>query len=270
MKLISLIEKGLEQIVDGFYAHWPQPFPGIERLKGCKVISHRGEYDNRSVFENTLPALDAARDAGVWGIEFDIRWTKDLHPVVIHDPDLHRVFHNELRVADVNLADLKAQCPKVPLLSDLIPRYGRRLHLMVEVKAENYPDPEKQNRILADCFAGLEPKRDYHLISLTPQMFDLITFAPVSAFVPIAMWNINQFSTLALEKKLGGVAGHYFLLSRAIVSRHRANGQHLGAGYPGSKNCLFREINRGVEWIFSNNAAELQTIIRELIEAGES
>jgi glycerophosphoryl diester phosphodiesterase len=268
MKFFSLIENRLEQIVDRFYAHWPQPFPGNERLERCKIISHRGEYDNRFVYENTLPALDAAREAGVWGIEFDIRWTKDLHPVVIHDPDLNRVFKVDLNVADVTLDSLKAQCPQVPLLSEVIRRYGRKLHLMAEIKAEDYPDPERQNRVLADCFADLVPKRDYHLISLTPQMFDLITFAPVSALVPIAMWNINRFSRLALEKKMGGVAGHYLLIGGRAVSRHRANGQLIGTGYPGSKNCLFREINRGIEWIFSNNASDLQSIIRKIIENG--
>ncbi len=269
MKFFSLFERGLEQIIDRFYARWPQPFPGIERLKRCKIISHRGEYDNQSVFENTLPALDTAGDAGVWGIEFDIRWTKDLHPVVIHDPDLKRVFGTDIKVADVRLETLRAQCPQVPMLSEVIRCYGRKLHLMVEIKLERYPEPERQNEILADCFKSLKPKTDYHLISLTPQMFDLITFVPVSTFVPIAMWNFNRFSRLALEKKLAGVAGHYVLLNQAMVSRHRANGQLIGTGYPGSKNCLFREINRGVEWIFSNNAGQLQSVVHQLVETGE-
>ena len=50
MKLFSYVENGLERVIDGFYKLWPQPFPGNERLKKCKIISHRGEYDNQSVF----------------------------------------------------------------------------------------------------------------------------------------------------------------------------------------------------------------------------
>ena len=265
MKLFSLIENGLERVIDGFFAIWPQPFPGSERLRRCKIISHRGEYDNRVVFENTMSAFDAVREAGVWGLEFDVRWTKDLHPVVIHDPDLMRVFKVDLDVSDVNLDTLKAKCPLVPRLSDVIQAYGRKLHLMVEIKSEDYPDPERQNRILAESFSDLKPQIDYHLVSLTPAMFDLISFAPKSAFMPIAIWNISQFSRLAREKKMAGVAGHYFLIDRRTLSRHHRIGQHIGTGYPGSKNCLFREINRGVDWIFSNNAAELQSIIKTLL-----
>jgi glycerophosphoryl diester phosphodiesterase len=97
-------------------------------------------------------------------------------------------------------------------------------------------------------------------------MFDLITFVPESTFMPIAMWNLTRFSNLALEHEMRGLAGHYFLLNNSILSKHRDSGQKVGTGYPRSKNCLFREINRGVEWIFSNNAVELQTIVRRLID----
>jgi glycerophosphoryl diester phosphodiesterase len=269
MKFFSYVENGLERILDGFYALWPQPFPGFERLNNCKIVSHRGEYDNRSVFENTLPAFDRACALGIWGIEFDIRWTKDLQPVVIHDPDLKRVFGMDIKVADITLKTLRAECPAVPLLSEVIQKYGRQIHLMVEIKAENYPDPARQNQILQECFATLKPRADYHLMSLTAQMFDLITFVPASTCIPIALWNLHRFSNLALMKKMRGVAGHYFLLNNALLARHRANGQKVGTGYPGSKNCLFREINRGVEWIFSNKAGKLQKIVAELISAAK-
>jgi len=268
MKLISYLENGLERIIDGFFAVWPQPHPGRARLQQCKIISHRGEFDNQTIFENTLPAFDKARDAGVWGLEFDLRWTQDLYPVVIHDPDLKRVFQLDLKVGEVKLEELRARCPQVPLLSEVLQKYGRKLHLMVEIKAEPYPDPERQNQILQECFADLKPQTDFHLISLTPQMFDLITYVPAATCMPIAMWNISRFSRLALERNMRGLAGHYFLLNRSILAKHRDSGQQVGTGYLRSKNCLFREINRGVEWIFSNNAAELQAKVRHLVDTG--
>ena len=101
-------------------------------------------------------------------------------------------------------------------------------------------------------------------MTLTPDMFDLITFAPPSTFIPIAMLNMSSFSRLALDKKYRGVAGHDLLLTGAILEKHRENGQQVGTGYPASRNCLFREVNRGVEWIFSNNAGELMAIINRL------
>ena len=255
------VQNCLLKCIDLFFRLWPQPLPSKNWLKKCKIVSHRGEHDNCSIYENTFQAFDLAYNRGIWGIEFDIRWTKDLYPVVIHDPDLNRVFGIELTVADVSLKELQSRCPLVPLLSDVIQRYSKQLHFMVEIKAETYPNPDRQNRTLEDYFSCLQAQTDFHLMSQSPEMFDMITFLPTSKVISIAMLNMSQISEIALKKDFGGVAGHYFLLNNAILAKHHKKGQKVGTGYPSSKNCLFREINRCVEWIFSDNAGKLQEII---------
>ena len=264
MELPGPIEKVLLQCIDFIFMLLPRHSPGPEALRACKIVSHRGEHDNIRVYENTIAAFDRALGQGTWGIEFDVRWTRDLQPVVAHDPDLKRVFGIETTIAEVELEELRSQCPAVPLLSEVVAKYGKQMHFMIELKEEIYPDPDRQNSIFKDCLSGLLPRTDFHLMSLTPEMFDLITFVPPSTFIPIAMLGMPRFSKLALEKKYGGVAGHYLLLTNAILKKHNQRGQLAGTGYPGSKNCLFREVNRGVEWIFSNDAGELMAIINRL------
>jgi glycerophosphoryl diester phosphodiesterase len=266
MKIFSTLEARLRQVLDNFYARWPQSVPSIERLQQCRIVSHRGHYDNQQVFENTLAAFDQAKDEGIWGIEFDLRWTKDLHPVVIHDADLHRVFGTSLVVRQATLAELKFACPLVPSLEEMIRRYGKKMHLMAEIKAEPYPDPVQQNRILKNLFVSLVPEKDYHLLSLTPEMFKLIDFVPTTTFVPIARFNFIRLSQLAIEQNYTGIAGHYLLLSASRLTKHRKFKQKVGTGYINSTNCLFRELNRGVEWIFSDNAVELQKIVNQLLQ----
>ena len=116
---------------------------------------------------------------------------------------------------------------------------------------------KRQKNILRDCFASLVPRQNYHLMSLTPEMFDLITFVPTSTLIPIATLNVPHFSQLALAKDYCGIAGHYLLLTNAKLAKHRKKGQLVGTGYPASKNCLFREINR--------NAGRLQKIVNKLV-----
>lgn len=264
MSLFERAENLLLPMIDGIYARLPQPHPGIERLQSCRIISHRGEHDNQQVFENTLVAFDAAVAQGVWGIEFDLRWTRDLEPVVFHDADLRRVFGRELRVGGCTLADLKRQCPHVPTLAEVVGRYGGKVHLMMEIKAESYPDRDRQNQVLGEVFAALSPGRDFHLLSLAPEMFRLIRFAPAAAFVPVARLNLPDLSRLALQEGYGGVAGHYAMVGDSAIRRHHAAGQRVGTGYPRARNCLFREIHRGVDWIFSNHAGEVQRLIRRI------
>ena len=117
-QLSQSFEKALIRSIDFLFRLWPQPFPGSGRLKGCKIVSHRGEHDNRTVFENTIEAFDRACQRGIWGIEFDVRWTRDLHPVVAHDPDLKRVFGLDLSIGKVTRSELKACCPAVPTLAE--------------------------------------------------------------------------------------------------------------------------------------------------------
>ena len=267
MQIPDPLTNGLMKSIDIFYALRPQPFPGKARLSAGKIVSHRGEHDNRNIFENTMRAFDIALEKGVWGIEFDVRWTKDLQPVVAHDADLERVFGKKQYIKKLTLTELRSQCPQVPLLEEVVQVYGQRLHFMVEIKAEEYPEPDLQNQILAQCFSPLAAEKDYHLMSLEPEMLNLITFVPKSNLIPIAFFNVGELSRLSLAEGYGGVAGHYLLLNRGFLKEHHEKGQKIGTGYPGSKNCLYREINRGVEWIFSNNAGKIQRIVQQMVNA---
>ena len=266
MKIFNTLEAQLRQILDYFYARWPQSIPSTDRLQQCKIISHRGVYDNLKVFENTFSAFDRAKAQGVWGIEFDLRWTRDLHPVAIHDADLRRVFGSKLKIRKMTLAELKSECPLVPSLAEMIQRYGKQIHLMIEIKAEVYPDPARQGRILKDLFSPLEPEEDYHFLTMSPKMFDLIEFVPKSTFLPVAGFNFSRLSKLAIGQNYSGLAGHYVLLTKSRLKKHKELKQKLATGYVNSKNCLFREMNRGVEWVFSDNAAEMQKIVNQLLQ----
>jgi glycerophosphoryl diester phosphodiesterase len=266
MKISHTLEIQTRQILDRFYARWPQAVPDRDRLQRCKIISHRGDYDNQNVFENTIDAFDRAKDQGVWGIEFDLRWTKDLNPVAIHDADLQRVFGLTFSIRQLTLPELKSHCPSVPSLAEMIQRYGKEIHLMIEIKAEHYPDPVRQNRILEGLLSPLEPEKDYHLLTLAPEMFNLIECVPKSALLPVAHLNFMQLSKMAIAQNYGGIAGHYALLTKSRLKKHKKLKQKLATGYVNSKNCLFRELNRNVEWMFSDNAVELQKVVNRLLQ----
>jgi glycerophosphoryl diester phosphodiesterase len=265
MNIPIWLEKQILRRVDSVYEKIPQPVPDIKQLRQCKIISHRGEHDNRSVFENTIAAFDRVNAAGVWGIELDIRWTKDLMPVVFHDAGLKRVFGSDININQVTLTELNMHCRLIPALFEVIQKYGKKMHLMVEIKREIYPEPEHQNNVLKALFRSLAPKEDFHFISLRPEMFKLIDFVPSSTFVPSARLNLKQLSDLALTNHYHGIAGHYVLITDALLKKHHLQKQCVGTGYIGSKNCLFRELNRGVEWIFTNHAVKLQAICDSLI-----
>ena len=268
MSFFDRVENRLLHWIDQIFERLPRAVPDMARLAGCRVVSHRGEYDGRLVLENTLAAFDAAAALGVWGIECDLRWTRDLVPVVTHDADLRRVFGLDRTVSACTLQDLQRDCPGLPTLAEVIGRYGGKTHLMVEVKQERYPDAHRQNRILRELFEGLTPGADFHLLSLTPDMFRLTPFAPPAACIPVARLNLPRLSRLALRNGYGGVAGHYALVGDAVIRRQHAAGQGVGTGYPCSLRVLAREVNRQVDWIFTNHAGDVQGWIHRLQRSG--
>ncbi len=253
-------------VTDILMAVIPRAQPADEILKNCKIVSHRGEHDNVMVLENTFAAFDQAAAEGVWGIESDIRWTADLVPVVIHDPDTMRVFGTDLMIRSVTFRELRQALPDIPSLGELVDRYGGKQHLMVELKEEEFPRLERQQEILRDHFSVLQPSVDYHVLALNPQLFETFDIKPKNCCLPVAETNFAELSKSALDNGLRGLTGHFLLLNDQLKQRHQSVGQKFGTGFIRSRNCLFRELNRDIEWIFTNDAVKLQRIVNALVK----
>jgi glycerophosphoryl diester phosphodiesterase len=253
-------------VTNGIMAAIPRPMPERERLEQCRIVSHRGEHNNRDVMENTLTAFRIARDAGVWGIECDIRWTADLVPVISHDPSPARVFGHSLNIADLTFEELRDTLPEIPTLREVVNEFGGNTHLMLELKADCWPDVGGQNESLKETLEVLDHAKDYHLLTLDPALYQHIDFVPSSCFFPVAETNVSAISQFALENNCAGFAGHYLLLSSRAWAPHQENGQTIGTGFPSSENCFRREINRGVKWVFSNDAVKLEQLRQSYLQ----
>ncbi len=258
--MLARTEKLLHALGERLTGARRRPLPPAGLLSACRIVSHRGEHDNRRVLENSLPAFDAALRAGVWGIELDVRWTRDLCPVVFHDRDFRRMFGVPEAVAGLTRGEIERRFAPVPALETVVARYGKARHLMIELKDADGHAPARWSRALERALAPLAPAADYHLISLDARLFDPLDWAPAAAFLPIGRLNLGAYSRLALSRGYGGVTGHYLMLTRRMAAAHHRRGQRVGTGFPASANVLFREILRGVDWVFSDRAAELQAV----------
>jgi glycerophosphoryl diester phosphodiesterase len=261
MHAIQFIELAFQRAANAMVARWPRAIPSKERLSQCKLIAHRGDHLGSSSMENTLDAFQASVDAGVWGIELDIRWTRDLVPVVAHDADLLRLHGDPQTIQSLSFAVLQERYPTIPALEEVVSRFGGRLHLMIEIKQQPWPDLNRQNDRLRQILAPLAPTVDYHLLCMQPHPLKGLVFAPSQAKALIAYHWPDKLSRYVMDNQWAGLCGHYLLMHGAILRRHRRRRQLIGTGFVDSLNCLFRELHREIDWIFSNRAAELQTWI---------
>jgi len=185
--------------------------------------------------------------------------------VVIHDPDCRRVFGSALKINRVTLDDLQAKIPEIPSLDQIIQRYGKKIHLMIEIKKQEPVDTAYQQARLKALFSSLDPATDFHILALTADIFGLVDFLPGRALLPVAEYNVHPLSELALAESYAGISGQYLLVSRNTIQKHGRRNQKTGTGFVGSRNCFYRELNRGVEWIFTNHAIKLRSFQQKLL-----
>jgi glycerophosphoryl diester phosphodiesterase len=114
---------------------------------GPFISAHRG-FSARAP-ENTLPALEAALEAGAHVAEIDVRLTRDGKLVVMHDADVDRTTDGSGPVKALTLGEVKKLDAgrwfdrkytgiKVPTLDEVLTWSRGRLGLLIDMK--NYPD----------------------------------------------------------------------------------------------------------------------------------
>ena len=101
--------------------------------------AHRGLHGDGAA-ENSLTAIKRAADAG-YGIEFDVRLSRDGVPVVFHDATLERVCSVPGVVSDHTAEELAhlSLCGTgdgIPTLSAVLEVVGGRVPLLVEIKED--------------------------------------------------------------------------------------------------------------------------------------
>lgn len=153
----------------------PGDSSGMEKFKNVKY-AHRGlhgtvgGYDDVAV-ENSLTAFKRAKEHG-FGIELDVRATKDAEIVVIHDGDLKRTVGVEGQVCELTLEELKKLTllnsnESIPTLKEVLELIDGAIPLLIELKQEGVENTisEKTAEILKDY------KGDYIVESFNPFAF---------------------------------------------------------------------------------------------------
>lgn len=232
--------------------------PSAAQFAQARLISHRGERNNCDVLENSFAAFDPLKGSGVWGLEFDVRWTKDLEPMVFHDADFYRLYGERSRLAEFTLAEVRARHPLIPSLVDFIERYASEFHLMIELKEEHFPALDSQRRRLAEVLAPIKAGADYHLMSFNLDLLQQFNIGQPNSWIGIARTNLSAMVDAVIKHDLAGVGAHYLVLNQHSIQRLQSADKSAGCGFQNSRYGLWREVNRGVEWIFTNEALKLQ------------
>ncbi|MDX9730282.1 MAG: glycerophosphodiester phosphodiesterase [Bdellovibrionales bacterium] len=268
MKLFDRLENRTEELAFGIAmgaADWtlsklPGTFPPRpSHLPPARIIAHRGAWRVRGCAENTFSAFDRAREAGCWGIEFDVRLTKDGVPVVHHDETLLRTFGRPLAISDLTLSTLHHEAKDVPTLESVIAEYGPSLHLMIELKPNGVDWTKERLLHVRELLKKRTPETDFHIMSLDTELlesFSRVTQTSRKALVAVTTTDIQSTSDIAYHRGYKGFCSHWLLMTEAMIDRHHSIQQSCGVGFAASYKSLMREWSRGIDWVFTNHGHE--------------
>jgi len=124
--------------------------PAFAQSRSVAVIAHRGEHLSHT--ENTLPAFQAAIEAGADYFELDVRTTSDGKLVLMHDATVDRTTNGKGRVSELTFDDIRA----LRAGSEVIPTFEEALAL-ARGRIQVYVDCKQIS--VADLIATLEKSR---------------------------------------------------------------------------------------------------------------
>ncbi len=110
-------------------------------MKKISLIAHRGASSLAP--ENTLAAFQMAIDLKADAIELDLRLTKDLHLVALHDASLKRTRGIAKTIHQLTLKEIRAlnleTAIQIPTLQEILELVGTKTRLMLEIKQGVHP-----------------------------------------------------------------------------------------------------------------------------------
>ena len=109
-------------------------------MKTPLIFGHRGSSIREP--ENTMRAFQAAFQEEADGVEFDVRRTKDRKIVIIHDATISRTSNGKGQVNKYAYSELLeydfGKGEKLPLLEDVLKKYGNKYWLNIEIKESGF------------------------------------------------------------------------------------------------------------------------------------
>jgi glycerophosphoryl diester phosphodiesterase len=254
-------------------------------LRGAKpplVIAHRG-YSARYP-ENTLPALQAAAEAGADMVEFDVRITGDDHPVVIHDATLDRTTDGSGRLREKSPQELArldagswfgpdfAGC-RLPSLKEVLDALAGRCLLNIELKTEPEAFPAEKSALSCAALGLIRSRGLMHralFSSFDPDLLRLVRRLEPGAMIGLLAADEqghDAFPFLARELRPSAVHPHLAFLDEALIEDAHERGRLVLVWAPEEMNDeahMRRALELGADGFFANDVELMKKIAEEL------
>ena len=229
-----------------------------------KIIAHRGA--SALAPENTLAAFQLALDQGADGIELDVMLSKDGQLIVIHDDTVDRTTNGTGKVAEMDLAALKAldagHGESLPTLPEVFDRFGGKFLINVELK--NYASIfDRLPVVVAEQVKAFGLADSVMMSSFNP--FNLPRFHRKLPEVKLGMLTLPGKARKGLHRlfRFDALHPYYEDVDAELVQFEHAHGREVNVWTVDDPAAIEQLVGLGVDMIITNDP--LRT--REIVEA---
>ena len=249
------------------------------------VLGHRGASSEAP--ENTLAAFDLALRQGADGIEFDVRFSADGIPVVIHDARLERTTSGRGRVDALGARELRRldagawfneryparakagfRSLKVPLLAETLAWAKERSCVAyLEIKRERDSNGGFEEKVLEAIREARVPDRVV-VISFQPEILERLRKLDdgialgLDCTRPLLAIRRAQLAGAGVVLPLGA------LVTRRFVERAHARGLQVAPWGVETPRAWRRLLEIGIDALITNRPAALRKLADSLCGAG--
>lgn len=154
-------------------------------LSAALAIAHRcaPKFGNQGLTENSIAAIQSIlalkkATGKPDAIEFDVRSTKDGHPIIMHDPNIDRTTQGKGGVSSLTLDEIRAWLlqdgQEIPTLTDILDVIDKQLVACIEIKCIEAVEPTA--KILHDYITRKGwSTDDFVIISFDPHILKKIS-----------------------------------------------------------------------------------------------
>ena len=235
----------------------------------AKIIAHKG-YHPGNVPENSIEALRMAQELGVYGSEFDVWMTSDSKVVVYHDKTL-TVNGVSKKVYECTYAELKAAVENngAPLatLEEFLEQ-GKKcpsVKLICEVKYHD--DGDRTVAAAEACHAlvsaaGMNSQVEY--ISVNAAALKRLAVLSPGVMLQDVNSDYPMDRASAVAAGIKGINYNYRKITDAQIADAHEKGMVVGTWTVDTEADMRTMINRGVDFITTNEPLLLQQVLETL------
>ena len=244
------------------------------QLKAPQIIAHRGFHASEGAARNSLNALKAAQEAGIWGSECDLQLTKDGEVLVVHGPS-----HPGTKGAKTKVNVQKSTKAKVQAIllesGETVPTLEEYLQQLQKSNA---------TKLIIEVKNQLTPKHETEIVQKTVDLvakYGLQNEVEYSAFRPFVCWEIARLAPKGTKiaylngdyspaycKSMGcaGIDYNFKVLKKKknLIKQAHKLGMYVNIWTVNKEEDIRWAIQNGVDFITTDDPVLVQKIIDEM------